>query len=167
MKALLPAALICLLAMTAQADEAASPPVRFADVLYQKFQHPRCLNCHQFNSRRSNGRAYGSHRSRWLCDSCHTSHVTGLGRGVWMAPPGEAMDYTGLSPRDTCLLIKRNSGAMNAEARLLQHMLADDRIRWALEIGRTPSGRFPTVPGGYADWARAVSDWARDGMLCE
>jgi hypothetical protein len=163
MKTLLLAALMSLLTLTAQASE----PVKFSDALFQKFQHPRCLSCHQFSSRRSNGRAYGSHRSRWLCDSCHTTRVTTLGRGVWMAPPGESMDYTGLSPRNTCLLIKRNSGAMNAEANLLKHLLTDERVRWALEVGMTPAGRFPAVPGGYDEWQDEVRAWARDGMRCE
>ncbi|MEW5771337.1 MAG: hypothetical protein AB1831_13355 [Pseudomonadota bacterium] len=161
-----PLAFACLLALLggARADEA---PVRFADALYQKFQHPRCLTCHQFNSRRSNGKSYGSHRSRYLCDKCHVQRLTGLEPGEWMAPPASKMDYTGLSPRDTCELIKHNVGAGDINARLLAHLLHDVRIRWALESGGTPMGRMPTVPGGYADWARDVESWARDGMLCE
>jgi hypothetical protein len=142
-------------------------PVKFGDALYQKFQHERCLNCHQFNSRRSNGRSYASHRNRWLCDKCHTDRVTGLEGGEWMAPPGSRMDYTGLSPRDACLMIKSNSGAGNREAQLLEHMLHDARIQWALEGGMTPMGQFPTVPGGYKAWVKDVEAWARDGMLCE
>jgi hypothetical protein len=149
------------------AAEPAKAPVKFADALYPKFQHERCLNCHQFNSRKSNGRSYNSHRSRYLCDKCHTSHITSLAAGDWMAPPGSRMDYTGLSARDACLMIKGNSGAMNREAQLLEHMLHDVRIRWALEGGKTPMGQFPTVPGGYQAWVEDVHDWARDGMLCE
>lgn len=145
----------------------AGEPVKFSDALYAKFMHERCLGCHQFNSSRSKGRSYTSHRNRWLCDNCHTQRITGLGAGEWMAPPGSRMDYTGLDARQTCLLIKANSGAAKPEARLLEHMLHDARIRWALEGGKTPMGQFPTVPGGYGAWQREVEDWARDGMRCE
>jgi len=146
---------------------ALAAPVKFSDALYQKFQHERCLNCHQFNSRRSNGRSYTSHLHRYLCDNCHVPRLTTLAAGEWMAPQGSRMDYTGLNPRDTCLLIKRNSGAANREAQLLEHMIHDARIHWALEGGMTPMGRFPTVPGGYEEWLKDVQAWARDGMLCE
>lgn len=146
----------------------AAEPVKFSDALFKKFQHERCMNCHQFNSRRSNGKSYTSHRNRWLCDKCHTRHVTGIpGGGEWMAPPGDRMDYTGLSARDACLLIKRNSSSTNREAMLLEHLRHDVRIHWALEGGMTPMGQFPTVPGGYQAWIKDVEAWAKDGMLCE
>jgi len=157
--------LLLLLAMAGQAANA--DPVKFSDALYQKFQHERCLNCHQFNSRKSNGRSFNSHRNRWLCDKCHTPRITGLTAGEWMAPPGSRMDYTGLGPKETCQLIKENSGAANQDANLLNHLLTDRRILWGLEGGMTPMGQFPTVPGGYAGWVQDVQAWARDGMLCE
>lgn len=149
------------------AAEPPKAPVKFSDALFQKFQHERCLSCHQFNSRRSNGRSYNSHRNRYLCDKCHTARVTGLNAGEWMAPPGSRMDYTGMSPRDTCLLIKSNSASTNRQAQLLEHLVHDVRILWALEGGMTPMGQFPTVPGGYKAWLKDVQAWARDGMLCE
>lgn len=145
----------------------AAEPVKFSDALYAKFMHERCLGCHQFNSSRSRGRSYTSHRNRWLCDNCHTQRITGLAGGEWMAPPGGRMDYTGLDARQTCLMIKANSGATNREAHLLDHLLHDARIRWAIEGGKTPLGQFPTVPGGYGAWQRDVEAWARDGMVCE
>jgi hypothetical protein len=144
----------------------AAEPVKFGDALHKKFHHARCLQCHQFNSKRSNGRSYTSHRSRYLCDNCHTRHITGLARGDWMAPP-DKMDYTGLGPTDTCLLIKRNLGDGDPKARMTQHLFNDVRIRWALENGMTPAGRFPTVPGGYEEWARDARAWIDGGMLCE
>lgn len=155
-----------LLATSARADEAAPAPVRFSDALYAKFKHARCLQCHQFNSRNHNGRSYASHRSRYLCDNCHTPRLTGLAKGEWSAPL-PIMDYTDLDARDTCLLVKRNMGAGDNEARLAAHLVRDARIRWALESGMTPAGRFPAVPGGYAEWARDVRAWVADGMLCE
>lgn len=156
-----------VLSLLISATPAVAETVKFSDALYQKFHHERCLACHQFNSRKSNGRSYTTHRNRWLCDKCHVQHVTGLPAGEWMAPTLGSMDYTGLNARDTCLLVKRNMATGNVEARLLQHLLHDDRIRWSLESGMTPMGKFPTVPGGYAAWAGEVRAWARDGMLCE
>jgi len=153
-----------MLLMTGLAQGA---PVKFSDALNAKFHHDRCLSCHQFNSRKHNGRAYHSHRSRYLCDKCHTQHVSGLPAGEWMAPPGERMDYTELDARDTCLLVKRNMGSGDVNAKMFNHLLHDERIRWSLEGGMTPMGKFPTVPGGYAAWKKDVEAWARDGMLCE
>ncbi len=141
-------------------------PVVFGDALHKKFHHERCLQCHQFGSRKHNGRGFGSHRSRYLCDNCHTQHITGLGRGVWMAPP-EKLDYTGLGAADTCRFIQRNMGVVDAPARLIEHLLHDSRIRWALDSGMTPAGRFPNVPGGYEEWVRDVRAWVEGGMLCE
>ncbi|OYY92955.1 MAG: hypothetical protein B7Y41_13600 [Hydrogenophilales bacterium 28-61-23] len=145
---------------------AAEEPVLFGDALYAKFQHPRCLQCHQFNSRKNNGRAYSSHRSRYLCDNCHTPRITGLARGEWMAPH-ERMDWTGLSARDTCLIAKRNMGVGDVDSKLLEHMLHDGRVHWALDNGMTPMGKFPAVPGGSEEWARDVRAWAASGMRCE
>lgn len=142
--------------------------MRFSDALYAKFHHDRCLQCHQFNSRKSNGRSYYSHRNRYLCEKCHTAKVTGLPAGEWMAPQGSVMDYTGLNARDTCNLIKRNTaGSSDLKSRLEVHLLRDPRIRWALSNGATPAARFPTVPGGVEEWERDVQAWLRDGMLCE
>lgn len=144
----------------------AAEAVKFSDALYKKFHHDRCVQCHQFNSRRSNGRSYTSHRSRYLCDNCHTQRLTGLPRGEWMAP-NERMDYTGLGPAETCLLIKRNMGVGDPGGKMARHLLDDVRIRWALENGMTPAGKFPAVPGGYAEWARDARAWIEGGMLCE
>ncbi len=160
---------LCLLGVlpVVAAMATAAEPVRFSDALYAKFQHPRCLQCHQFNSRVHNGRAYGSHRSRYLCDNCHTARLTGLPRGEWMAPH-EKMDWTGMPPRDLCLMIKRNLGSDDEfNAKLAEHLLHDLRVRWALDNGMTPNGKFPAVPGGSFEWAREVRAWAESGMLCE
>ena len=144
----------------------AKQPANFSDALYEKFQHPRCLQCHQFNSRQHNGRTFTSHRSRYLCDNCHTTHITGLRRGEWMAP-NERLDWTDLSPAETCELIKRNMGASDPTRKLADHLLHDFRVRWALDNGMTPAGRFPAVPGGYEAWAKDVQAWIDGGMACK
>lgn len=142
-------------------------PVKFSDALYEKFHHDRCLQCHQFNSRKNNGRAWHSHRSRYLCETCHTPRITGLKGGEWLAPPGEKMDYTGLSARDTCLMIKRNAPSGDKAVILRHHLLEDARVGWALKNGVTPAGKRAIVPGGYAEWERDVKAWIDDGMRCE
>ncbi|MDD3529293.1 MAG: hypothetical protein PHS77_05405 [Gallionellaceae bacterium] len=160
--------LTLLLALPALAWAApARTPVKFGDALYAKFHHERCLQCHQFNSRRSNGRAWTSHRSRYLCESCHAPRLTGLAGGEWLAPAGERMDYTGYSARDTCLLVKRNAATGDKAQVLTRHLLHDVRVIWSLDRGTTPAGKRATVPGGYAEWERDVKAWIADGMLCE
>ncbi len=145
----------------------AAQPVKFSDALYAKFMHPRCLQCHQFNSRAHNGRAYNTHRSRYLCDNCHTRRITGLPRGEWMAPE-EKLDWTGMEARELCLLIKRNMGTGDPQGgKLLNHLLNDLRVKWALGSGMTPKGRYPAVPGGSEAWARDVRAWSESGMICE
>ena len=113
----------------------AAQPVKFSAALYKKFHHDRCLQCHQFNSRKSNGRAYHSHRSRYLCEQCHKPQLTGLVPGEWMAPAGEKMDYTGLSARETCQLIKRNAPTGDLAKVIEHHLLHDGRVRWAIDSG--------------------------------
>jgi len=151
---------------TESAADAAVRPAKFSDALFGKFQHARCLQCHQFNSRPNNGRVFNSHRSRYLCDNCHTNHLTGLPRGEWMAPH-EKMDWTGKSARETCLIAKQNMGTGDVNRKLLEHLLHDERVHWALDNGMTPNGRFPAVPGGSEAWERDVRAWVAGGMRCE
>lgn len=154
---------LCLVLPTAQA----APAVKFSEALYAKFHHDRCLQCHQFNSRKSNGRAYHSHRSRYLCEQCHRPELTGLTPGEWMAPGGEKMDYTGMSARETCQLVKRNAHTGQLDAVLEHHLLRDGRVRWAIDSGRTPAGPRTTVPGGAVAWERDVRAWIAGGMSCD
>jgi hypothetical protein len=144
----------------------AAEPVKFGDALNQAFHHPRCLQCHQFNSARHQGRAYNSHQARYLCDRCHSANLTGLASGEWIAP-SETKDWTDLDAKETCLLIKRNLPSGDPATKMLGHLLHDVRVRWALDNGMTPGGRFPTVPGGYAKFARQAREWVDGGMLCE
>jgi len=162
-----PAVCIAILLTVLTGPLAWAVPTRFSDALYEKFMHERCLACHQFNNRKSNGRAYFSHRNRYLCDRCHTPAITGLKGGEWQAPAGDRMDYTGLSARETCLLIKRNTPTGDRDRLLLEHLLHDDRIRWALDSGRRPDGKAATVPGGLKEWERDVKNWAEGGLSCD
>lgn len=156
--------ILLLLAVFGSTAAAAAEPVTFATKLYAKFHHDRCLSCHQFNS--PGGRGSGSHRSRYLCLQCHRPAVVGLPPNTdWMAPNN--MDYTGFTAADTCRLIKRRIGVDPDGRKLAHHLLADGRIRWALDSGMTPGGQKQAVPGGYAEWKRDVDDWVRDGMRCE
>lgn len=148
-----------LMAGLAQAE-----PVKFSDALYAKFHHERCLSCHQFNSAKNNGRAYFSHRARYLCGQCHTAGIIGQKDTAWFAPEAR-LDYTGLDPKATCRMIKHNLG--DNENRIVDHLLHDGRIRWAIESGMTPGGLKRHVPGGRAEWERDVRAWVGDGMRCE
>ncbi len=155
-----------LVSLFAPAPGLADAPVVFATHLQAKFQHPRCLQCHQFNTRERGGRAFNSHRSRYLCMQCHRPEVVGLPPNTdWMAP--NHMDYTGFSPAATCRLVKARMGNDPDGKKLAHHLLHDGRIRWALDSGMTPGGQQPAVPGGYAEWKRDVEAWVKDGMRCE
>lgn len=149
-----------------QALPAVAQPVKFGDRLFAKFQHERCLSCHQFGSREHNGRSFTSHRGRYLCAQCHQPKLIGMpADSTWVAP--QDMDYTGFGATKTCKLIKQRIGYDPDGRRLAGHMLNDARVRWALESGITPGGPQPTVPGGYAEWRVAVEAWIKDGMRCE
>ncbi|MCS6787582.1 MAG: hypothetical protein NZ524_11185 [Thiobacillaceae bacterium] len=145
---------------------AAAGAAPFSERLHAKFHHDRCLACHQFNSARSQGLSYTTHRNRYLCESCHRPEQTGLPPGEWQAPIPR-LDYSGLGPRETCELIKRNAGTGDLKRQLRDHLLDDLRIRWALESGMTPLGRFPTIEGGYAAWREDVLAWLEGGMRCD
>ncbi len=142
-------------------------PVKFSEALHDKFHHARCVECHQFNSRRSQGRAYHTHRSRYLCEQCHKPELTNLSPGEWMAPPGEKMDYTGMSAKDTCAMAIRNAGSGDKAAILKHHLLHDQRVLWAIRSGVTPEGPREKVPGGYEAWERDVLRWIEGGMVCD
>ncbi len=161
------AAAAACLALAAVCGVATAETVRFSDHLYAKFHHERCLQCHQFNSPQSRGRAYGSHRNRYLCETCHKPSLTGLSVGEWMAPEGGRMDYTGKSPRETCQMALRNVGAGDKRELLRHHLLHDQRVLWAILGGMTPGGQRERVPGGYEDWQREVNAWLDTGMVCE
>jgi cytochrome c551/c552 len=158
--------IIVLTAMVGWTFPAAAEPVTFATRLNAKFHHERCLSCHQFNSPQHQGRAFGSHRSRYLCVQCHRPDVIGLApNSEWVAPNN--MDYTDFTPVDTCRLIKRRTGVDPSGQKLVRHLLTDGRVRWALDSGMTPGGQKETVPGGYAEWKSDVEAWVKDGMRCE
>jgi hypothetical protein len=144
----------------------AAAPVTFGERLNAKFHHERCLSCHQFNSRAVPGRGFTSHRNRYLCKQCHVPERIGLPAGSeWMAP--DKMDYTGFSAAATCRLVKQRMGNDPRGEKLIDHLLHDGRIVWALDSGMTPAGKTPTVPGGYAEWKRDVEAWVKDGMRCD
>lgn len=159
---------VLVLLLTGTAAWAAEPatPVTFGDRLHAKFQHPRCLICHQFNTYQRQGLTYTTHRSRYLCIQCHRADVVGMPpETVWIAPTN--MDYTGFSAAATCKLIKQRMGVDPDGKKLAHHLLTDGRILWALESGMTPAGQRPPVPGGYAEFKRDIEAWVQDGMRCE
>lgn len=143
---------------------AIAAPVKFSDRLHAKFHHDRCLQCHQFNSQKHDGRGFNSHKSRYLCTQCHTQQLIGLKPGDWFAPE-EKLDHTGMNATETCKLIKRNMG--QDSNKMLKHLLYDPRIKWAIESGLTPGGQKEPVPGGYKEWENEARAWVHDGMRCE
>lgn len=155
---------LVVLCFLAACNAAFAAPVKFGDALHAKFHHDRCLQCHQFNNPKRDGRAFSSHRSRYLCSQCHTARITGIGPGDWFAPEVK-LDYSGMNAKATCLTIKRNLGG--DDRKMLEHLLKDVRVRWAIDSGMTPGGQKERVPGGDVEWEKDVRAWIRDGMRCE
>jgi hypothetical protein len=171
---------------TPPALAAASGAPTFADHLHAKFQHPRCLNCHHFNapdgmgSQPLPGEAPTAPPHKELsngdCRACHTQTVTGIPPEVkpsqqWHAP-GRDMDWTGMTPQQTCELIKQaNQGTFADPTTMADHLQEDWLIRWAVARGRVPPAATPQardrVPGGRQEWLAQVDAWIKGGMPCE
>jgi hypothetical protein len=159
------------------------PSASFADQLYAKFQHARCMNCHHFNaadgmgSQPLPGEAPTSPRHRDLkdgdCHACHTHAVTGVPPAFqqWKAPPTE-MDWIGKSAAETCQLIKQaKQGEFSDPTRMTEHLKHDRLITWALARGRVPPAGNPQVrdrvPGDRQEWITQVDAWINGGMRCD
>ncbi len=174
--------LVVLLSLPAWGGEV-DPSASFADHLYAKFQHPRCLNCHHFKaadgmgSQPLPGEAPTSPRHRELkdgdCHACHTHAVTGVPPAFqqWQAAPIE-MDWTGKSAEETCQLIKQaKQGEFADPTRMAEHLKHDRLIDWALTRGRVPPAGSPQVrdrvPGNRQEWIAEVEAWINGGMRCD
>jgi hypothetical protein len=159
------------------------PSASFADQLFSKFLHARCLNCHHFNaddgmgSQPLPGESPTSSRHRDLkdgnCHDCHTHAVTGVPPAFqqWKAPPID-MDWTGKSAQETCQLIKQgNQGEFGEPPRMAEHLKHDRLIAWALTRGRVPPAGNPQVkdrvPGDRREWIAQVEAWINGGMRCD
>jgi hypothetical protein len=168
------------------AQAATSGASAFADHLHAKFLHPRCLNCHHFNapdglgSQPLPGEAPTAPPHKELsngdCRACHTQAVTGVPPDVkpsqqWRSP-GRDMDWTGMTPQQTCELIKQaNQGAFADPADMTDHLTQDRLILWAVTRGRVPPAATPQardrVPGGRQEWLTQVDAWIKGGMQCD
>jgi hypothetical protein len=173
-------------AATPAAQAAASGVPTFADHLHAKFQHPRCLNCHHFNSpdgmgsRPLPGEAPTAPPHKELsngdCRACHTQAVTGIPADVkasqqWHAPPRD-MDWTGMAPQQTCELIKQtNQGEFADPVNMTNHLTQDRLIMWAITRARVPPAASPQardrVPEGRQEWLAQVEAWIKGGMQCQ
>jgi hypothetical protein len=174
------------LASTPPAQAATSGVSTFADHLHAKFQHQRCLNCHHFNtpdgmgSQPLPGEAPTAPPHKELsngdCRACHTQAVTGIPPDVkpsqqWRAPPRD-MDWTGMTPQQTCELIKQtNQGEFADPDNLTNHLTQDRLIMWAITRGRVPPAASPRardrVPQGRQEWLMQVDAWIKGGMQCQ
>jgi hypothetical protein len=173
--------LVVLINLPAWGGEA-EPSASFADHLYAKFQHARCLNCHHFNaadgmgSQPLPGEAPTSPRHQELkdgdCHACHTHAVTGVPPAFqqWRAPSID-MDWTGKSAEEACQLIKQaKQGEFADPTRMAEHLRRDRLIVWALTRGRVPPAGSPQVrdrvPGDRQEWITQVDAWINGGMRC-
>lgn len=155
----------------------------FATV-YQVFQHPRCRNCHipgdaplqsdaglqHAMSVRRGPQGHGA--AGFMCASCHgQANAPALagphappGAPHWgLPPPHRKMAWFGLSPAQTCRVIKdkRLNGDRDLAA-LLQHVSEDKLVLW----GWNPGGTRAPVPVPHAQFVAQFKAWADAGAPC-
>lgn len=131
----------------------------FAKLLGPTFTHPRCQNCHGFETEnqfkirhRDLGRLEGD------CADCHFTPG-------WEAP-FQSFSFSDISTAQICIAIKNKTGN-NIQA-LRESLVNSTLARWAIEDGGTLSGTLPTAPpNSMAELARIIDQWIAAGAICD
>lgn len=146
--------------------------------LLEKVLHPRCVNCHGFNSTPRPSTFPADHpgdSSTGSCNDCHCPSQTGIAE--WEAPP-RALSFHDKTVEQLCEQLQDPAGFPTAR----DHLLSDPRIQWALGAGGTTpcwnptrdddlsdcggTNSRPAIPGGADGWAPQVEAWAAGGFQC-
>ena len=148
------------------------------------FQHPRCSNCHipgdqplQFDHQGPHAmgvvRGKDGHGAAGLpCAACHGEKNLPASYGPnsppgaphWgLPPPDQKMAWIGLSPKDTCEMVKdkKRNGDRDLAA-LLTHVSEDKLVLW----GWNPGGTRAPVAGPHDQLVAAFKTWADAGGPC-
>ena len=139
--------------------------------------HPRCINCHQYQSPRQ-GDARTVHVPRVVrgkdghgaptqpCQTCHqtTNTADGFVPGVvdWHLAP-LSMLWEGLSKAQICEQMKdpARNGSRRGGAQVIAHMKTDPLVLWAWDPGRRT-----TPPLAHEKFVEALETWVSAGMPC-
>lgn len=154
-------------------------------LVYEVFQHPRCVNCHPVGDRplqTDRGVPHtmnvqrgpdGKGRAGMRCESCHQERPLAgahLPPGVphvepfpqWQLAPIE-MAIEGRSAGELCRQLKdpKQTGGLRLED-MLFHLDEDPLVLWAFDPG---AGRTP-IRIGHDAFMRAARTWAKSGAPC-
>lgn len=132
-------------------------PNGFQALLSSTFLHPRCVECHAFNTGTALAERHETRPSD--CTRCH--RVPG-----WRAPI-DSFSFSGLSTAEICVGIKNKFGG-DVEA-LRDHFATSELNAWALESGVLPGGAsLPTAPpNSQAVQLAQVDQWIANGAVCD
>ncbi len=142
----------------------------FRDGLAAAFRHPRCFTCHSFNTPLFSQLVALPHVADSNCNGCHATGFTEV--SVWEAPPA-MLSFHDKTIEELC------DQAMDpgAFATFEEHLKQDEKILWALEVGRAPNPASPSdpgsalqkdlVPGGSAQFVQLVDAWIAGGTKCQ
>ncbi|HJW45033.1 MAG TPA: hypothetical protein VJ484_00935 [Lysobacter sp.] len=148
------------------------------------FQHPRCANCHipadaplvsdlSVPHPMSVARGPEGHGAVGLpCSTCHADKNPPASYGPhappgaphWgLPPPDQKMAWIGLSPKESCAMIKdkKRNGDRDLAA-LLKHVSEDKLVLW----GWDPGGMRAPVSVPHAQFVAAFKTWSDAGGPC-
>ena len=138
---------------------AGTDPNGFSKLLAPTFTHPRCQNCHGFeteNASKIQHRDLG--RLEQDCADCHFTPG-------WEAP-FQSFSFSNLSNTEICNAIKNKTG--NNLQHLKESVTNSTLARWGIEDGGTLSGTLPTAPpGNMTEMAQLLDQWITAGALCD
>ena len=134
-------------------------PNGFSKLLGATFSHPRCQNCHGFeteNTFKIRHRDLG--RLEQNCAECHFTPG-------WEAP-FQSFSFSNLTNAEICIAIKNKTGG---DLQSLKDSVVNSTLaRWAIEDGGTLSGTLPTAPpGNMTELARLIDQWIAAGASCD
>ena len=134
-------------------------PVGFSRLLADTFNHPRCQNCHAFET---NNLTQQIHRDQGRLEGdCSTCHFT----PGWEAP-FQSFTFSDKTNVEICESIINKSGddLQNVKKLMVESSLA----RWAIVDGGTLSGTLERAPpGSMAALADLIDTWIAGGGICD
>lgn len=139
--------------------------ITFEQAFVETFRHPRCINCHGFNSAASPTIPAHTGGRSGDCSVCHTDGAAGIANVQWEAPPAE-LDFRNKTVEELCEQVKDFEGDVS------EHMKGDEKIDWSISSGQVPDNgpgptTLPVAPISKGEWDRRVDEWVQGGMICD
>jgi hypothetical protein len=151
-------------------------PNAFTQAILPVMRHPRCLTCHSFHyangfgsgNQHTGGNSDGTNNG---CTNCHSDVAIDpqglIGPIDWRAPTQAQgdLDFRGKTAQQLYDKVIDNLGQ---PLQVVQHLKADTRIFWAIELGIVPSNppaNIGDVPITKNDWDALVDAWAAGNFI--